>query len=299
MLHRKLSYVVATARAGSFTAAADRVGVTQSAITKGVADLERQLGYLIFNRTAHGIIVTEEGRAFVERAARILDDTQDLLRGSMPGSDPFAGYLKIGVCPASLDWVLVNPLGSLITRHPSIRLEVTGTNFERAVQHLRAGTIDVALGFEAAFVEQPDFRLDSLPPIRTTFFVRNGHPILDCETVTDAEIAKYVLISSSDSRPYDSMIRRIYEAEGVEAHTKLHFIDYFPLAARIVARSDAIGIASIDYANHESFKRRFTRVPYLDSWPLASLCIATRLRSSPRPAVRAFIKACRDQIEDA
>ncbi len=45
MIDRRLQYIVSTARFGSFTAAAERVGVTQSAITKSVADIERQLGY--------------------------------------------------------------------------------------------------------------------------------------------------------------------------------------------------------------------------------------------------------------
>ena len=55
MIDRRLQYVVSTARYGSFTAAAERVGVTQSAITKSVADLERQLGYSIFTRTARSL----------------------------------------------------------------------------------------------------------------------------------------------------------------------------------------------------------------------------------------------------
>jgi len=296
MIHRQLSYVVATARAGSFTAAAERIGVTQSAITKSVADLEKQLGYLLFNRTGRGILVTEEGQAFIERAARIIDDTQNLMKGSMPGSDPYAGMLRIGVCPAQLEWLLIEPLSTLITRHPSIRLEIAGANFERTVQHLRAGALDVALGFEAAFADQPDFRREALPPMRTTFFVRQGHPILECANVTASEISKYEMISPSDSRPYDSMIRHIYEAEGVEAQTKFHFIDYFPITARIVSKSNAIGIVSIQYTDTEMFNRRFVRLPYIESWPLAPLCVATRMRWDTRPAVRAFIKACREHL---
>src|SRR5580693_3180908 len=191
MIDRRLQYVVSTARYGSFTAAAARVGVSQSAITKSVADLERELGYLIFNRTARGVLLTEEGRAFAERAARVLNDTQDLFRGASAGSDHYAGVLRIGVCPASLEWLLVEPLSTLVARHPTIRLDIVGGGFDRIVQQLRAGAIDVALGYEAAFEAQPDFRREPLPPLRTTFFVRQGHPILECDEVTTAEIAKY------------------------------------------------------------------------------------------------------------
>jgi DNA-binding transcriptional LysR family regulator len=295
MLDRRLLYVVATAQYGSFTAAAEKVGVTQSAITKSIGDLERQLGYLLFNRTARGVIATGEGRTFVDRAVRVLAEAQELLRGSLVGTDPYAGLLKIGVCPASIEWLLVDPISTLSSRHPSIRLDITGANFERTVQQLRAGAIDVALGFEAAFREQPDFTCEALPGQRTTFFVRHGHPLLAGGEVSKADLAKYEMISPSDSRPYDSFIRQIYEEVGIEAQTRMHFIDFFPLIAKLVAKSDAIASVSEAYTEAPAFKKRFARVPF-PSGPLAPLCIATRARWSPRPAVRAFIKACREHL---
>src|ERR1700679_2316233 len=121
MLDPRLAHVVAVARCGSFTAAAQAIGVTQSAVTKGVADLERQLGYSVFHRTARGALLTEKGSEFVERAARLLDDARELLEGPSNNSDPYAGTLRIGVCPASLEWRLINPLANLLARYPSIR----------------------------------------------------------------------------------------------------------------------------------------------------------------------------------
>lgn len=299
MLDRRLLYVVSTARYGSFTAAAERVGVTQSAITKSVADLERELGFSIFNRTARGVLLTEEGRSFVERASRLLDEAQDLMKGVSAGSDPYAGVLRIGVCPASLEWLLVEPLSTLIARHPGIRLDIVGGPYDRIVQLLRAGTIDVALGYDLAFSEQPDFRREPLPPMLTTFFVRQGHPILECEEVTKTEIARYDLISPSGSSPYDFAFRQIYEEYGEDALNRLHIIDYFPIVERLVSKTDAISIVSVHYTLTSIFKRRFQSVPYPDLLAPSPLCCATRLRWSPRPAVRAFIKACRESLPSA
>lgn len=296
MVDRRLLYIVSTARYGSFTAAAERVGVTQSAITKSVAELERELGYSIFNRTARGVVLTDEGRSFVERAARILDDTRELFHGTSVGSDPYAGTLRIGVCPASLEWMLVEPLSALMARHPSIQLHLTGGSFDKIVQQLRAGAIDVALGYEAAFETQPEFRRVTLPPIRAQFFTRQDHPILAQEPVTLGDIAKYDLISPSGSPPYDMVWRRIYEASAPEAHGRLHIVDYFPIVARLVRNSDAIGLVSREYTQSRMFKRDFACVPFLESLPPSALCCATRLRWSPRPAVRAFIQACREQF---
>lgn len=294
MIDRRLTHVVATARYGSFTAAANSVGVTQSAVTKSIAELERQLGYAIFNRNARGVSLTEEGQVFVERTTRLLDDATELLRGKSVNHDPYAGVLRIGVCPASLEWLLVQPLALLLSRHPNIRLDISGSSFERMVQQLRTGGVDVALGFDAAFSEQPDFRREPLAPLRTTYFVRQGHPILECLETTPHELAKYDFVSPSDSRPYGTLIRDTYESQGVDAHTRIHIIDHFPVVKSIVANTDAIGVVAIPYTETGSFKRQFARVPYLESFPLAPLCCAVRSRWETRPAVRAFIKVCRE-----
>lgn len=296
MSDRRLLYIVSTAKYGSFTAAADQVGVTQSAITKSVAELERELGYAIFNRTARGVFLTDEGRDFVERAARILDDTRELFRGATTRSDPYDGILRVGVCPASLEWLLVEPLSALLSRHPSIRLDIAGGSFDKIVQQLRTGAIDVALGYEAAFETQPDFRRETLPPLRTSFFVRQGHPLLDLGEVAIGDIVKYDLISPSGSPPYDLVWRQIYEGTGEETHGRLHVVDYFPIVARLVRNSDAVGLVSLQYTHTRFFKSRFAPVPYLQLLPPSPMCCASRKRWSPRPAVRAFIQACREHF---
>lgn len=296
MIDRRLQYVVSTARYGSFTAAADRVGVTQSAITKSVADLERELGYCIFNRTARGVLLTEEGRSFVERASRLLEETQDLLRGASTGSDPYSAVLKIGVCPASLEWLLEEPLSTLVARHPNIRLTVMGGSYDRIVQELRGGAIDVALGYQATFQEQPDFRREPVAPLQTTFFVRIGHPILNCDEVTKSDISKYKLILPSVPFFYNFLWRHVYEDSGVDMHDRLHIVDSFQIVSRLVRNTDAISVVSIHYIQTNAFKRHFECVPFLKVLPPSPLCCATRLRWSASPPVRAFIKACRERL---
>jgi DNA-binding transcriptional LysR family regulator len=149
MLDQRLSHVVAVAKSGSFSKAAELVGVTQSAVTKSVADLEGELGYAIFHRTSRGVLLTENSKDFVERASRLLDDARLLLKGSITRGDPYGGVLRIGISPASIEFLLIEPLGILLCRHPTIRVEVTASSSERMVPHLRNGGIDVGVGFEA------------------------------------------------------------------------------------------------------------------------------------------------------
>jgi DNA-binding transcriptional LysR family regulator len=296
MLDPRLNHVVASARHGSFTGAAHAVGVTQSAITKSIAELERQLGYLIFHRTSRGIMLTEEGRGFVERASRLLDDARELLREPTGREDAFAGVLRIGVCPTSLESQLVEPTTRLLTRHPSIRLDLSGSSFERMAQQLRNGAVDVAVGLGDAFGEHPDFRREALGPLRTVWFARKDHPILKVARIGPRDVARYEVVTPSESRPYGARIRQIYEDQGLDAQAHIHVIDYFPIVKRIVANSDALSMTSLEYVNTVAFARRFAVVPVADPLPFSNLCCAVRARWEPKPAVRAFIRACRESL---
>jgi DNA-binding transcriptional LysR family regulator len=291
MLDPRLNHIVAVARCGSFTAAAQAIGVTQSAVTKGVADLERQLGYAIFHRTARGALLTEKGSDFVERATRLLDDARELLEGASKGADPYAGPLRIGVCPASLEWRLIAPLSNLLYRYPAIRFEVSSSSFERMVQLLRNGGVDVALGLDAAFADWPDLRREPVPELEFTLFVRRGHPALAEAPNSIADLAQYDFVSPSDSRPFGANIRHIYESQGLEWRSRLHVIDYFPIVRRIVASSNAIGAVSLSHVGSPAFQRDFAVLDHVVPFEPARMCCAVRARWEAKPAVRAFISA--------
>jgi len=293
MLDPRLKHVVAAAQQGSFTAAARAVGVTQSAITKSIAELERQLGYLIFHRTSRGALLTDAGRAFVDRATRLLEDAKELLRENAAHGDAYAGILRVGVCPASLEWQVVAPLTDLLARYPNLRFDVSGASFERMAQQLRNGDVDVVVGFEDAFSERPDFRREPLAAAPTVLFARKDHPILQRAPQGAAEIARYPFVAPTDSRPYGARIRDIFESQGVDAQTRIHTVDYFPLVKRIVATSDAISVVATAYTQRAAFKRAFAVLQTSDHPVVVRLCVAVRARWAPKPAVRAFIAACR------
>jgi len=288
----RLNHVVAVARAGSFTAAAGIAGVTQSAITRSVADLERQIGYPLFVRTSRGATLTEQGRDFAERAQRLIEDSQDLLERPQGNEDAYAGVLRVGVCPASMEFVLIEPLARLLKAHPSIRLDVNGGTFQRTVQQLRSGSIDVAVGFEAAFVDWVDLKRQRIfNEDRGVLFVRRNHPILGVRRPTVRTLAQYDFVSPSDSRPYGAVIRAFYEDHGVDWRRHVHVVDFFPLVKKIVATTDAIGVIMAGHAEQSaSFRSQFATLetinPFSDPSPM---CCAIRTRWEVRPAARALI----------
>jgi DNA-binding transcriptional LysR family regulator len=295
MLDPRLNHVVAVAHGGSFTKAAEIVGLTQSGITKSIADLERELGFAIFFRTSRGALMTEEGRDFVERAERLLDDARSLLQGSRERGDPYAGPLRVGVCPASLEWLLADPLAALLARHPGIRYEVIGSSFERMIRLLRNGSVDVVLGFDAAFAEWSDVRREAVATMQGVLFVRKGHPLLGLTGIGPEDLADYDFITPTDSRPYGVVIREIYESRGVDWRKHLHVIDNFSIVRQIVATSDAIGVTTAGLAATSLFANGFSIITDVSPFAPSTLACAVRSRWDPKPAVRAFLAEMRSR----
>lgn len=298
MIDSRLANVVAVARAGSFTAAAAQMGLSQSTVTRSIADLEREIGYAIFTRTPRGALLTEPGRAFAERTQKLLEDARALLKRPQEIEDAYAGVLRIGVCPASLEFCLLDPVAKLLKRYPSIRLDIAGSTFERTVQQLRNGGIDVAVGYEAAFQDWADLRRHPIMSEDTAvLFVRRGHPLLDHGSSTLDDLARYNFVSPSDSRPYGSVIRGLFEDRDIDWLKRIHIIDFFPMVKRIVATTDAVGVTLKSFADRSmSFQQQFvpldTRLPYPESAPM---CCAVRGRWAVKPAVKVFMSILQSQ----
>ena len=295
MLDRRFSHVVAVGSWGSFTKAAKMVGISQSGITKSIADLEAEIGFSLFYRTAKGVIPTEDGIDFIERATRLLEDAQSLLSGKREHGDPFAQSIKIGICPASIQWLLASPLTTLLKRHPSIRYHLVGSTFESTIQLLRTGAIDVAFGFEEAFADWSQVKRVHISMMQSVFFVRKGHPIMKRGKVTKDILAQYNFVVPSESRPYGIAIRSMFtDVDHWRRH--LHFIDSFPIARRMVATSDTIGVTTREFSASEKFAASFERVQSEGILPYAGMCCAVRSRWDPPPGVKAFIRAMREKV---
>ena len=294
MIDRRLNHVVAVADTGSFTKAAERMSITQSAITRSIADLERELGYALFYRSARGATCTELGREFAERAGQLIEDAKALLQSGAEGRDPFARTIRIGVCPSSSEWRLADPLATLIARHPKLRFEVLASSQEKLVQLLRSGGVDVAVGYEDAFVEWSDIKREHIGEVRGVYFVRKDHPLLAMGAVSVTDLAAFSCILPADIPLFIRFLRELYEAGGVPWQHRLHIIDNLAVMMRVVASSDAFALTSEEMTRLPGFAGTFAVVPDVSPFQPLSLCCATRARWELSPAVTAFLKVMRE-----
>lgn len=112
------------AERGGFTAAAKRLGMSPSAVTKCVARLEDELGTQLFNRTTRRIALTDYGQDFYERCVRIIADLEEAETAMRESSTSPKGTVRI-VMPLSYGRVTMIPaLPLFYERHPNIKLDL-------------------------------------------------------------------------------------------------------------------------------------------------------------------------------
>ena len=141
---RQLEVFVATARAGSTRAAADRVARSQSAASAALADLESSLGVLLFDRIGRRLLLNENGRALLPKAASLIDqaiELEHLFSGAHAAPLRLAASLTIG------EYLLPGVLAQWKLAYPAHTMQLMIGN--------TAKVIDAVVGFDAdvGFIE--------------------------------------------------------------------------------------------------------------------------------------------------
>jgi LysR family transcriptional regulator, nitrogen assimilation regulatory protein len=142
---RQIRYFTEVALTRSFKGAAARLNISQSSLSRRVADLEHGLGTSLFERHSRGVVLTRPGQLFLERAGAILRD-MDVLQAELTGQPaPVAGTVTVGSSP-TVSNVLLAPLAAAFSKpHQPIRLRfVEGAQYV-LLEGLDAGRIDLAL----------------------------------------------------------------------------------------------------------------------------------------------------------
>jgi DNA-binding transcriptional LysR family regulator len=121
---------VAVAEARSFRAAADRLGVTRSAVSQGMRRLENRLGIALVNRTTRSVSLTEAGERFYAEVAPAMTDLTAAVAAAGERSGPPSGLLRLAVSSIAERFISGELLASFAEACPDVALDITITDDE-------------------------------------------------------------------------------------------------------------------------------------------------------------------------
>jgi len=140
-----LQAFLAVAESGSFSRAAERIYLTQPAISKRIAALEAELGTRLFDRIGRRTQLTEAGRVLRARAHTILRELDDVKRSIVNLSGAVAGELRLATSHHIGLHRLPGPLKRFHDTHPEVRLDLRFMDSEKACAAVAQGEIELAI----------------------------------------------------------------------------------------------------------------------------------------------------------
>jgi DNA-binding transcriptional LysR family regulator len=209
-----LNAFIAIAELGSFSEAAERLHLTQPAVSKRIASLEQQLGVRLFDRLGREVSLTEAGRALLPRAYQILNVLDDTRRALTNLNGEICGRLTLATSH-HIGLHRLPPLLRAFTRaHPQVALDIQFLDSEVAYEEVLHGRAELAVITLAPETREPvhavavwDDPLD--------FVAAPEHPLARNQAITLADVAHHPAVFPGGNTFTHHIVRRLFEAQGL------------------------------------------------------------------------------------
>ena len=151
---RTLRYFLAVAREENMTEAANVLHVTQPTLSRQIADLERELGCSLFDRTNRSMLLTEDGMRLRQRAEEIISLVEQTEADLSDNGGELAGTIRIGAGQTRAVQHLTQTFAAMRREHPHVTCELFTGNADTVEERLERGLLDFALLLEPVKLEK-------------------------------------------------------------------------------------------------------------------------------------------------
>ena len=188
------------ARQGSVTAAADRLGYTQSAVSRQIATLEEDFGARLFDRTTRGVVLTVHGRCLLPHARAVRERLHEAHRELQALGSLEHGRLRIAAFPTAVAALVPRAIAAFAGAHPGVELSLVEGTSGRLMAQVQSGDADVAVisAFADQRVDGRQFERTHLLDDRMLVALPSAHRLAGRRTVRLADLASENWIGADD-----------------------------------------------------------------------------------------------------
>lgn len=220
-----LVVLAAIANARTFGEAAERLGMTQSGVSKAIAKLESRLGARLVHRTSRAVELTDEGRALCERVAQHLAGIGEAAAETARSREAIRGRLRVNVDPLFSRMVLSPNLSDFLLQNPGMELRIETRD---RIADLVSDGFDLAIRFgepaPSALIARRLLDARILTVASPIYIARHGRPRHPRELASDAHQC-ILAIDPSTGRPFDWEFWRGKEIVSVAVNGRLTVTD--------------------------------------------------------------------------
>lgn len=192
---RRLGHVIALAEELSFARAAERVHLSQPALSRSIQAIEDELGLRLFDRAVRGVAITQAGKMVVERARRVLFEAGCLARDVELLKSHEAGELRMALGPYPTTVLMPDLLVEFARRHPNIEMKVAVNQDVEMVDMLLAEEVDFLVTDRRVLPDNPALHVKPTKRHEGCWFARKGHPLTAGAPVPTSALRPWPLVS--------------------------------------------------------------------------------------------------------
>ncbi len=286
---KSLGHLLALSRRLNYARAAEDLNISQSALTRSIQALEKQLGMRLFDRDRAGVALTPQGKLAVERCAVLLADAETVERHLALAAGAKAGRVRFGMSPLPASALLPLIISERLGVASDVKHEVMVRDADALWDLLVSGEIEFFVTNEGFAFDNPRPRVEPLGHFPVGGIVRAGHPLLDSAPPD----SKYPVIRSSwAGRPLPPSIQ-------ARMLGSVNVIEDFGSLAKIASTSDAIWFSSSYAVPIELRTGVLSELPRPDEdWPReVRILMYTLERRSQSPWARSIKESLRQHIK--
>ncbi|UVK84647.1 LysR family transcriptional regulator [Pseudomonas sichuanensis] len=209
-----LSAFIAIAETGSFSGAAERLFLTQPAISKRIAGLEQQLDVRLFDRLGREVSLTEAGHALLPRAYQILNVLDDTRRALTNLTGEVSGRLTLATSH-HIGLHRLPPVLRAFTRlHPAVALDIQFMDSEAAYDEILHGRAEIAV---ITLAPEPHHLVRATPVWEDAldFVAAPEHPLASSGQVSLADVARHPAVFPGGNTFTHHIVQRLFESQGL------------------------------------------------------------------------------------
>lgn len=193
----------------SFSIAATRCFVTQSAVSQHVRQLEDELGCKLLIRSSRGVVLTESGEALLPRAKEILKQAADCKEHINALNNCLVGELRIGVGSFIAPYIRMAAL-LFMERYPNVRVNIDFTKAHMLNKSLRAHMVDLAFTMNRAYSHE-GIESEECIPFSVYAVMRESHPLATLPKVTYDDLLRHpVIMPDVGERVFETFQRYVH-----------------------------------------------------------------------------------------
>lgn len=291
---RHIQCFVEISRQQSLKKAAERLFLTQPAISKTMKELEEILGARLLNRSRAGVSLTREGEVFLHFAEMSLASLQQGLDGVEQVGRLGKARLVVGALPSFAAYLMPEAAEAFSGLAPDTLLQVIDGPFGYLIDLLRRGELDLVIGRLGPPEALRGLSFVQLYDEPVEFVVRPGHPLLEAPDIR--RIGDWPVITPPPGAAIRPLVERCLIAAGVGELPRRYESVSGGFGRVLTRRSDAIWIISAGVVAHEIAEGRLVRLPFDTGLTLGPVGIMTRPGDDPPPGLSLFSKALRGVI---